>query len=159
MREREFSPGKPAGQIRVLCLGDSITFGYGLPSYQTWPKDLEKLLVERRQPPLDYFVINSAGPANNTNGQADFYGTIRRKFGQKLVIVGFCLNDVTKREFVEKESSGAFASRMLYWRYGMRKSYLVALLDDSLTEGLKKYLLPLWGKDWVSMYPPIALIA
>lgn len=153
MREREFTPEKPPGQLRVLCLGDSITFGYGLPSHQAWPKVLEKLFRDNRWPPLDYFFINAAGPAADTNGQADFYSKTCRKFGHKLVIVGFCLNDVTKRGFVEKATPGAMISRILKWRYEMRKSYLVAALDDSLTEGLKKHLLPLLGKDWVSMYP------
>ena len=47
MREVEFPTARPAEQTRVLCLGDSITFGYGLPYESAWPKLLEARLRQR----------------------------------------------------------------------------------------------------------------
>ena len=37
LRERDeeaFGPAKPAGQQRILCIGDSFTFGWGIPAEQ-----------------------------------------------------------------------------------------------------------------------------
>jgi lysophospholipase L1-like esterase len=44
-RDREFAPGKPAGAVRILALGDSATVGLGVPEPgNTWPKQLEARL-------------------------------------------------------------------------------------------------------------------
>jgi len=61
-REKDFSPQKPAGQCRILTLGDSTTFGTGLPWYETYPKQLEGLL-EATYPGRDYLVVNAGGEA------------------------------------------------------------------------------------------------
>ena len=47
IREAEFPALRPPGQTRVLCLGDSITFCYGLPYESAWPKLLETRLRQR----------------------------------------------------------------------------------------------------------------
>lgn len=50
LRDREdLTYAKPAGETRVLCLGDSFTFGYGVPVEWTWPRLVEPLVrVEGR---------------------------------------------------------------------------------------------------------------
>jgi lysophospholipase L1-like esterase len=44
MRGPEFSVAKPADTIRILSLGDSRTFGWGLADEETYSRRLEKLL-------------------------------------------------------------------------------------------------------------------
>lgn len=44
LRERELSLAKPAGEIRILCVGDSNTFGYCVSPELAWPRQLEALL-------------------------------------------------------------------------------------------------------------------
>lgn len=41
-RDRAYPLAKPAGVSRVLCLGDSFTFGQGVGDRETWPKRLEE---------------------------------------------------------------------------------------------------------------------
>ena len=45
-RDEEFPIDKPAGEFRVLALGDSITYGMGVPARDTWPKVVQRGLAE-----------------------------------------------------------------------------------------------------------------
>lgn len=42
--DRDYAPRPAAGTLRVVCLGDSITFGWGVEGGFTWPALLEALL-------------------------------------------------------------------------------------------------------------------
>jgi lysophospholipase L1-like esterase len=51
------------GGIRILCLGDSITFGLGVGHGRSWPRQLERILREREElagRPVN--VVNGAVP-------------------------------------------------------------------------------------------------
>jgi hypothetical protein len=41
--DRAFSKEVPPGRLRILCSGDSFTFGYGVAQRQTWPEQLERI--------------------------------------------------------------------------------------------------------------------
>jgi lysophospholipase L1-like esterase len=60
LRDREFPDQPPLGQTRILCLGNSTTFGTGVAFGQTYPKQLERLLNEEYGDGR-YFVINAGG--------------------------------------------------------------------------------------------------
>lgn len=45
-RDREFSVAKPPGTFRIVCLGNSCTFGWGVRQEETYPKVLEKILSD-----------------------------------------------------------------------------------------------------------------
>ena len=47
-RDRELTAAKVPGEYRILCLGDSFTFGTGVPLEDAWPRLLEGVLTERR---------------------------------------------------------------------------------------------------------------
>jgi len=44
IRNREVSPEKPVGHYRIIVLGDSHAFGYGVVEERTWPRLLETKL-------------------------------------------------------------------------------------------------------------------
>ncbi|MEK7686441.1 MAG: SGNH/GDSL hydrolase family protein [Verrucomicrobiota bacterium] len=58
-RGPEFSLQKPANTIRILTLGDSITFGWGLSEPETYSGLLEKHLQEALGPAKKVEVINA----------------------------------------------------------------------------------------------------
>ncbi len=47
---------------RIVCLGDSITRGYGVPASQAWPARLEAILSRNARPPWQ--VINAGVPGD-----------------------------------------------------------------------------------------------
>ena len=46
LRDREIAVQRRPGVFRILMLGDSLTFGWGVPQDSTIPKLLEKRLIE-----------------------------------------------------------------------------------------------------------------
>jgi hypothetical protein len=62
--EPDFNPVPPPGEYRILSMGDSIAFGFGIQSQDTYAKVLERKLNDRGGVP-HYYVINAAGPGTN----------------------------------------------------------------------------------------------
>lgn len=69
LRDVEVSQKKPPGTLRVLCLGDSYTFGTGVAAEETYPKQLEALM-RRRWPHRRVEVLNFGIPGFNTAQEA-----------------------------------------------------------------------------------------
>jgi lysophospholipase L1-like esterase len=92
-RDDEFPVEKPAGEFRVLALGDSFTYGSGVLAKDAWPQVLERRLAEGGK---KVQVIN-CGFACGTYTPAG-YDTWMASDGlllkPDLVVVGFCLNDM-----------------------------------------------------------------
>ena len=88
MREVNFAIKKPHNQLRILCLGDSITWGYGLPNEAAWPKRVQANL-SKTYGSGRIFCINSGGAGVNSHRQLEIYKNIGRKLSPKIVIVGF----------------------------------------------------------------------
>ncbi len=67
LRDREHRLAKPTGTYRVLALGDSFTFGWGVDVEETWWAEMERLIA-RRIVPRPVEVIN-LGVYDYTFGQ------------------------------------------------------------------------------------------
>lgn len=91
-RDREFSATPAPGVHRILAIGDSVTFGHGVPAEETFPKKLEARLAAL-EPGERFEVVNTAAPGN-----APFQEYVDLERGLDLepgaVIVQFTLNDV-----------------------------------------------------------------
>ncbi|MBW2388005.1 MAG: hypothetical protein JRG89_06160 [Deltaproteobacteria bacterium] len=61
---RTLSVNAAIGDLRVLCLGDSNTFGIYLPEEESYPSQLEKRWNEIRSSRID--VINLGYPGTNS---------------------------------------------------------------------------------------------
>lgn len=93
LRERdEITPAKPAGQRRVLCLGDSFTFGWGIPEEQGWVRRLEG---ELRSDGKDVRTVN-CGAAGTVCIDEYWFGLQHRfhVFQPDAVVLTICLNDL-----------------------------------------------------------------
>ena len=58
-RGREFQIEKPAGTIRILSLGDSRTFGWGLDESETYSSRLQQMIQEKLGDRKKVEVINA----------------------------------------------------------------------------------------------------
>jgi len=93
MRDRRHPVEKPAGTYRIVCLGDSVTMGHGLPMSQSYPFLLESF---NAQIGLRVDVMNIAVSGWATLQEAVAYREIARKYKPDHVFLGFCLNDVAE---------------------------------------------------------------
>ncbi len=93
LRDRDFATAKPADTVRILALGDSVTYGFSLPAEETFAKRLEARLNEdggsRR-----YEVLNLGVGGYNTLQELAQLERKGRKYDPDLVLVVYTLNDV-----------------------------------------------------------------
>lgn len=59
LRGPDVTQPKPAGEVRLLALGDSVTFGWGLRGEDAYPAQLASLLATLR--PAQHFEVINAG--------------------------------------------------------------------------------------------------
>ncbi len=93
-RDREFPRTKPADSFRVATVGDSVTFGMGVPNASSYPKQLERLLAAYAIPDAPRFeVLNFGIHGYNIEQVVGRVRTLALDFEPDLVIYGYVLND------------------------------------------------------------------
>lgn len=91
---------KPEGVRRVLCLGDSVTFGFRLANdSDTYPAQLESVL---RSGGEQVQVINAGVDGYSPWQEKLFLEQTGIRYQPDLVVVGFVLNDVTEKFNLER---------------------------------------------------------
>ena len=89
LRDNEYSLAKPPGVYRILMLGDSTTFGWGVPMNETTAKILERELNAVHVPGYERFEVINAGVGNyDTVQEVTYYQTRGRDFHPDLVVLG-----------------------------------------------------------------------
>ncbi len=82
--------------FRVVCLGDSFTFGEGVAADDTWPRQLESLLKtrdgEREQASVE--VINAGVQGHGLIDAVYNYAVHEREFEADVVLLAFFMNDL-----------------------------------------------------------------
>ncbi len=82
---------KPQGRKRILCLGDSFTFGWGVSVDRIWPRLIEPKLASLG----DVRTINCG--SSGTLFVDEYWWALRDRFGKfdpDVVLVTLCLNDL-----------------------------------------------------------------
>ncbi len=92
LRGREMGPEKPPGGYRVLVLGDSQTFGWGVEDAECYPRVIEQGLRRQSRRPVE--VINAGVPGTGTAQQLYFLETEGWSYRPDAVVVGFFINDL-----------------------------------------------------------------
>jgi hypothetical protein len=90
-RDLERAPEPAPGVRRVLCLGDSFTWGASVLFEDAWPQKLERLLTRRRGGAWE--AVNLAEPGLNTVQQAQKLVNEGFAYRPDVVVVGYVLND------------------------------------------------------------------
>lgn len=101
-RDREYPLIPPSGTVRILCLGDSLTFGDGVAVEDTYPKRLEAIL--HGSGGLKFEVINAGVPSYDTWQEIALFKTKGARFEPHIVILGFYGNDIVPRPEIVKTS-------------------------------------------------------
>lgn len=89
LRNAETGP-KPQGARRILMLGDSVTFGWGVGQNETLPVRLAEELVRRGQPSE---VINTGVGNYNTAMEVAWFRERGLGYGPDIVVLNYFIND------------------------------------------------------------------
>jgi lysophospholipase L1-like esterase len=95
----ERTPGKK----RVLFLGDSITFGYGVRDDEVVSERVGALLATAGVPTE---TVNTAIASYNTEQEVTFFEREGRRYDPDVVVVGACWNDLNDKSNVRVDANG-----------------------------------------------------
>ncbi len=87
-RDRRFTRFRQPGVTRIVVLGDSVAFGYGIDRRDTFPKQMERMLGSGVE------VLNLAVNGYNPYTQAALFADLGADYQPDLVLVQFCTNDL-----------------------------------------------------------------
>ena len=141
LRDREFSFEKPPDVYRVIMLGDSTTFGWGVKAEDTAAKFLERKLNANLPAGYNRAEVMNAGVGNyDTVQEVTYYETIGWKYHPDLVVLVFFINDP---EPVPIEKKGVLIDR----------SYLIAFATNRI-DGVMRHagVRPDWKTYYSSLY-------
>lgn len=139
LRDREYATPKPASTRRVLLLGDSFTYGAGVPDDDAiFPRLLEKALAEERSSEVGTAstieVLNGGQGGSLTSDWVRLLERVGPVFQPDVVIAVFFLRDGTRttaREgFFFPLRDGIVRRNQANWFY--RNSYMVRIFQDQL---------------------------
>jgi len=132
IRDRFFGP-KPPDVFRILALGDSFTFGFGVEGEASYPKRLE-FLLNRAAGRETFEVVNAGMPGYDTRQELAFLREEGLAFQPDLILVGlFGFND--------------FSDNLLpVNRFTVRYGYLYN--NEGLTNGTGGLPIPWKGYLW-----------
>lgn len=146
-RDDEHSLEKPPGVTRVMVVGDSVAFGYGVRLEKMFPKVLERGLNSRG--PGRYEVISLGGAGGNTYSQRRIIKANVAIYDPDLVILAFNLNDILPKIFGRENGHSAGGGRSIS-RTAMRlrrtldrelqgRSHLYFLLRERMKVLVRKF--------------------
>jgi lysophospholipase L1-like esterase len=141
LRDYEYSLTKPAGVYRIMLVGDSTTFGWGVPLNETTAKILERNLNAQHIPGYDHVEVLNAGVGNyDTVQEVTYYETRGLAFHPDLVVLVYFINDP---EPVPVERKGFLVD----------SSYLIAFSVNRFDGVLRRIgTRPDWNKYYSSLY-------
>jgi len=100
-RDREFSIEKPNNTFRIICLGDSFTFGQGVELNESYPKVLERKLNSLNNG-VKYEVLNFGVPGYNTWQEVEMLDVKGLKYSPDMVIFGYVHNDIVNTTLINE---------------------------------------------------------
>ncbi len=92
-RDRPLAP-KDENTFRILCIGDSVTFGTGVKNEETFPNQLEAMLLERVGDGYSVDVVNAGVSAYNARNVLGLLESHVEEIDPDLVIYTFVENDL-----------------------------------------------------------------
>ena len=107
-RGAEVASPKPQGRLRIVIVGDSVTFGMGMGDAESFPAQLEHLLHEKF-PGRDLDVVNLGVPGYDTRQEVTLLRRNLARLDPDVALVGFYTNDVP--DVIADESTNAPAGK------------------------------------------------
>ena len=93
IRDRREFMKKDKNAFRILCIGDSITFGLGVDQDETYPEQMEHLLNKYKKNNKVYEVINAGISGFNAVDETNLLGYLNTKYNPDLILWLIVEND------------------------------------------------------------------
>lgn len=139
LRDTKF---KKNADIKILLLGDSISWGNGIGNLRyAFPYLLEGHLSAKNN--KTYEVINASVPGYSTFQQLRYLELYGIGFKPNMIILQFCLNDVVERYSVLSEYGGDNIFLGIDTRQSISGLYGVMVRNSRTFEALMKWLVNL----------------
>jgi hypothetical protein len=129
-------PAKRPDTFRIIALGDSLTYGYGIAEQDIYPRVLERVLNDA----FRVEVLNLGVPGAQSE---DIHNILRQKLPvlqPDLVLYGVCLNDFLPSGVAEYDHNRAYQVPLPYKDHFVKKT-----LTGKLVEQRYDALLMRWG--------------
>lgn len=136
-RGRDFLIKKNANCTRIIALGDSCTFGWGVTDNATFPHQLEKLLNEARLSQA-YEVINFGTPGYSSLEVLYMLKNYIYKFSPDIIIVMIGWNDLQEKGLIPF----SWRKNRLFFRLNslINKSVLITSFKESVVKAKVAWL-------------------
>ncbi len=128
LREQRTYQKEPKRKKRILVLGDSYTFGLGVKSENTYPKQLEQLLSGAE-------VVNAGVSGFTAWQEMRFFQYEGYKYQPDLVIIGLVMNDLSQTKFCDsrgyiydKDNPMELEGKPTFYDYLIDNSYLLKVV-------------------------------
>jgi lysophospholipase L1-like esterase len=124
LRDREYG-SKLKNEIRILSLGDSYSFGFGVEAAQAYPKLIEQRL-QKSFPDLVVSVVNAGVSGYNTHHSILEFERLHDQFQMDFVLATFVAgNDVAENAIFKDQVEQKLNSPVGFWG---RNSHLVRMV-------------------------------
>lgn len=100
MRDGEVSQVKPPGTLRVVGLGDSVMFGWGVEVEEGYMEVAEKMLGDEASAAGTVTCLNFGVPGYNTAMQAALFRDLAAGFDPDALVIHFVNNDLDLPRFM-----------------------------------------------------------
>ncbi|MFN0074201.1 MAG: SGNH/GDSL hydrolase family protein [Chloroflexota bacterium] len=130
LREADYSSRPAPNVVRLLMLGDSVTFGPGVKPEETFTKVLERRL-KYDDPSTVYEVLNAGVVGYNTIQEHTLFREVGSHYQPTVVVLTFLVNDLLDTFSIfdhQYEPGGRFAPIKLWLR---RESHLYRLSQNA----------------------------
>lgn len=155
LRDKEYRIQKDSNVFRILCLGDSSTFGMKMPYNKIYPTLLEDKLNEEFGSQKWRFEVINAGVTGYASSQGlALYKYVGIKYQPNIVMFYFGINDPIKRFYLSDKQ--IMQEHSPKWYKSLMNNYLVRLHSYRL---LRKIILTSWGNRYKKIRKDVARVS
>jgi hypothetical protein len=135
LRDREIPFEKPTGVKRIVMLGDSLVFGWGVDFESTSSKVLERELnAGRPQPNVE--VINTGVGNYNTSMEVQYFLNEGHRYSPDIVVLNYFINDA---EETPRYTGNFLNEHLLSWVYVAGRADIVRRMAGSAKDWNRYY--------------------
>ncbi len=148
---KECALKKKDGTIRIICLGASPTFGWGVDFEYTYSRQLENILKES-YPKRNFEVINAGVIGYSSYQGLLFFKNKILRYSPDIISVAYVINDVDRHRFFRSNGKPdkeliSVNPAIIFLRNSFKKSRLYNLIEKSILafEGKRRFMSGLKG--------------